>query len=84
MELPNSSPEHINNLEEDMVNCDIECKDVDDVMTLHADNVNSVTEDGLATLQPVPNTSILKFSICNILRLPDKERPADTAATSGM
>ena len=67
-----------------MVNCDIECKDVDDVMTLHADNVDSVTEDGLAPLQPVSNTSILKFSICNILRLPDKERQADTAATSGM
>lgn len=66
---------------EDFVECDIDTNYADDVIALDTD---SGVEDIVSPRDPVSNTSILKFSICNILRLPDKERESNHPKTSGM
>uniref|UniRef100_K1QC82 Aristaless-related homeobox protein n=2 Tax=Magallana gigas TaxID=29159 RepID=K1QC82_MAGGI len=64
---------------EDFVECDIDTNYADDVIALDTD---SGVEDIVSPREPVSNTSILKFSICNILRLPDKERESNHPKTS--
>lgn len=66
---------------EDFVDCDIDTCYADDVIALDTD---SRVEDIVSPREPVSNTSILKFSICNILRLPEKERESNLPKTPGM